>query len=205
MRRTTWAAVLFLAMAASGLAESSSPTMVGIPTARFNFVSTAQLQTEWCWAASVQMVLNWYNIPVTQTDVVNRIYHKTVDAAASENQIAEALSGFAYDRDGHKVHIHADRKTGIPSPELLVNQLSQQRPMLVTFHSTRKMLHAVVITSAEYTTNEQGGVHVTSLTYRDPNPTFQDRKVAGTVHLTGEELRKFVEKLSSYYMFTVKE
>lgn len=204
MRRFFWMAIVALVGAGTLLAEPGKPTVVGIPTAQFNFVSAAQMKTEWCWAASVQMVLNWYKIPVTQADVVNRIYHKTDDLAASENQITRALSGIAYDRRGHKLQVSAVRETGIPSPSLLISQLSREHPMLLTVHSEHRMLHAVVLTSAEYVTTGTG-IHVNSLTIRDPSPTFRERRGAATLRLSGEQLKHFVERISSYYVVTVRQ
>ena len=204
MRRLFSTAFVALVGVSTLLAEPAKPTVVGIPTAQFNFVSAAQLKTEWCWAASVQMVLNWYNIPVTQADVVNRIYHKTDDLAASENQITTALSGIAYDRHGHKLHVSATRETGIPSPDLVIGQLSREHPMLLTVHSEHRMLHAVVLTSAEYVSTSHG-IHVNSLTIRDPSPTFRDRHSAATLRLSGEELKHFVQRISSYYVVNIRQ
>jgi len=196
-----FAAVLF--GCAPLLAESSRPIEVGIPTTAFNFVSATQMQTEWCWAASVQMVLNWYDIPVKQSQVVERVYGKTVDAAASENEIASAMNGIALDRRGRKVHLHTVRYTGIPAVSVLVSEMQQKHPLLITFRSSKKMLHAVVLTSAEYTQTEQG-IHVTSLTFRDPNPTFHDRYEAGAIRVSGEKLNEFVQSISSYYLVSLK-
>src|ERR1035437_1788722 len=197
------AAAVLLLMLPSGFAASEKAVTVGIPSAQFNFVSAVQLRTEWCWAASVQMVLNWYDIPVRQTDVVNRVYHKTVDAAASENEITVALSGTAYDRTGHKVSLHAVRHHGTPPAELLIAELGHRRPMLMTLHSSRTMLHAVVVTSVEYIDSSQG-VRITAMTLRDPNPTFHDRRTAGAVRVSGRELTQFVHAISSYYLVSVK-
>lgn len=198
--KTQLAALLLLFLSASALAQR--PVSVGIPTARFNFVAVAQLHTDWCWAASVQMVLNWYNIPVTQTEVVDRIYGKPVDSAASENQIAVALTGYAFDRRGHKVNLHTVRYRGAPSTALLVEQLGHRRPMLITFRSTKTMLHAVVLTGAEYV-QDKNGLRLTALTVRDPSPTFRDRHSADTLHLTGTELAQFEKAISSYYVLSI--
>jgi hypothetical protein len=75
--------------------------------------------------------------------------------------------------------------------------------MLITVHADRKMLHAVVLTSAEYVTTDHG-LHITALTLRDPNPIFPEKHSAAALRLTGEELRHFVEKISSYYILSVK-
>src|ERR1700728_4718200 len=48
-----------------------APTYVGIPS--IIFTPAAQQQDEWCWAASIQMILSYYHIPVTQEMIVNQI------------------------------------------------------------------------------------------------------------------------------------
>ncbi|ABF41583.1 hypothetical protein Acid345_2582 [Candidatus Koribacter versatilis Ellin345] len=201
--RLKWIALVALAL--SAWAGAQKTTAVGIPSADFNFASAVQLKTDWCWAASVQMVLNWYHIPVKQTDVVGRIYGKPVDKAASEDEITVALSGTAYDRDHHKVLLRAKRIRGVPPTDLLVDELERQRPVLLTIRSTRTMLHAVVLTSAEYEVNKEGHIHVTSLTYRDPNPSIKSRKPATAIQLSGAELGHFVRSISSYYLVSMKK
>ena len=201
--RAPWIAAVVLAASSWGAAQKT--VTVGIPTADFNFVSAAQLRTEWCWAASIQMVLNWYGVPVKQSDVVGRIYGRTVDRAATEDAMARALRGTAYNRKHEKVRLYAERRQGIPPTGFLLDELGNRHPLLITFHSTRTMLHAVVITSAEYERNERGGVHVTALTFRDPNPTIKGRHPAGAIRLTGTELGKFANSISSYYVVDVEK
>ena len=46
----------------------------GILTQQFDFVAAAQQMDEWCWAASVQMILQYYEIPVTQEEIVARVF-----------------------------------------------------------------------------------------------------------------------------------
>jgi hypothetical protein len=201
MRAKVWVGTLLVFSAISAVAQK--PVTVGIPTAQFNFVSATQLHTDWCWAASVQMVLNWYNIPIRQSDVVKRIYGRLVDAAASEDEITIALSGTAYDRRDHAVHLESVRRRGVPSAGLLVTELGEKHPLLVTFRSTRTMLHAVVLTSAQYFTDGQG-IHLMALTFRDPNPTFQDRHTAESYRVTGAEMQRFLRAISSYYLVSVQ-
>lgn len=196
-----WMGIFLLLGAVSAVAQK--PVMVGIPTAQFNFASVTQLHADWCWAASVQMVLNWYNIPVRQSDVVKRIYGRLVDAAASEDEITVALSGTAYDRRDHRVHLASVRRRGDPPAGLLVKELGEKHPLLVTFRSTRTMLHAVVLTSAEYYSDGQG-IHLTALTFRDPNPTFQDRHAAQSFRVSGTDLQRFLRAISSYYLVSVQ-
>jgi hypothetical protein len=201
--KTLWASALFFGSISGALAVAPQPTTVGIPTSQFNFVAATQLRTEWCWAASIQMVLNWYNVPVKQADVVNRIYHRTTDLAATEDAMTLALSGTAYDRRGRKVFLHAERQQGAPSASLLIREMRDRHPMLVTVHSSRRMLHALVITSVD-TVSDKTGQTITAITFRDPRPTIRGRHAAGTVRVTGERLQRFLRTISSYYLVTVR-
>ncbi len=194
---------LFLVLVTVSAVAQKTMT-VGIPTAEFNFASAAQMRTEWCWAASIQMILNWYNVPVRQADVVDRIYGRTIDAAASEDAITKALTGTAYDRTQRKVHLSAHRYRGVPPSNWLLDELGRQHPVLVTFRSSKTMLHAVVLTSAEYETQRDGRVHITALTFRDPSPTIRGRKAAGAVRISGQQLARFVRSVSSYYEVSVR-
>ena len=88
-RRAQWtvaaaiAAVLFATWAASANPQApvsdepvtTGPTLtVGIPTETFNFVASTQRSTNWCWAASIQMTLNYYGVAITQEEIVARTY-----------------------------------------------------------------------------------------------------------------------------------
>lgn len=196
------AIALVALLVSSAAAATEKPVQVGIPTAEFNFVAATQMETEWCWAASVQMVLNWYGVPVQQSQVVKRIYGKPVDHAASEDEIAVALNGTAINRKGQKVYLHAKRKAGEPPTALLIREMSAEHPMLVTIHATKTMLHAVVITSVEFTQSADD-VEISAITFRDPNPTFHDRRGAAAYRLTGAKLDKFLRSISSYYLVSV--
>lgn len=202
-RRLIWPTILVLGLNALAFASAAKPVTVGIPTSQFNFVAATQMQTEWCWAASVQMILNWYNVPVKQSDVVNRIYHKTVDAAATEDSITVALSGTAYDRRARKVWLHAERRRGTPTVNELTSELSLRHPMLLTVHSTPRMLHAVVVTSIETIESGQGRT-ITAITFRDPKPNLRGRHTAGTIRVSGPEVTRFLRSISSYYLVSVK-
>jgi hypothetical protein len=202
-RNTLWAAALFFGSTFAAFAVTPQPATVGIPTSQFNFVAATQLRTEWCWAASIQMVLNWYNVPVKQADVVNRIYHKTTDVAATEDAMTLALSGTAYDRRGHKVFLHTERQQGTPSATLLISEMQNRRPMLVTVRSAHRMLHALVITSVD-TIPDKTGQTITAITFRDPRPTIRGRHAAGTFRVSGEQLQRFLHTISSYYLVTVR-
>ncbi len=195
---------LTIAILLLGFASGSSaapPISIGIPPAQFKVVAASQAKDEWCWAASIQMVLNWYGVAVKQKDVVQRIYGKTVNAAATESAVTEALSGTAYTRSGRQVTIYSAYRRGAPDPDVLMREMGKRHPILITFRTGKNRLHAVVITGAEYLPARRGPV-VTSLLIRDPSPT---RRHPGgeMIRVSGQNLIRFLPKINSYWLVEV--
>jgi len=178
------------------------PFYVGIPTASFNFVAASQTQNEWCWAASTQMILNWYNVPVTQPEIVQRVLGTVVDAPASDAMVSAALNGWGYARNGQTVIIRSAGYPGAPPPLTLINELSQQHPILLTFFSGPYTGHAVVITGASYIST-LWGPQITSLVIRDPYPTPQNVATEGRVEIAGANLGQFARAMRGYWLVSV--
>ena len=78
--------ILSLAILSPSFTNGQSITQIGqnyytagIPSEEFEFFSAAQStgrqrQANWCWAACVQMVLNYHGLHITQEQVVEKIY-----------------------------------------------------------------------------------------------------------------------------------
>lgn len=60
--------VLLVVPTVASLPVAAQLTVVGIPTDSFNKVYATQRNSEWCWAASIQMILNYYGINIAQED-----------------------------------------------------------------------------------------------------------------------------------------
>jgi hypothetical protein len=178
------------------------PFYVGIPTAAFNFAAASQTQNEWCWAASTQMILNWYNVPVTQPEIVQRVFGAVVDQPATDAVISAALNGWGYTRNGQTVIIRSVGYPGAPPPMTLINELSQQHPILLTFLSGPYSGHAVVITGASYI-NTQWGPQIISLVIRDPFPTPQTTMTQGRIEIAGPSLGQFANAMRGYWLVSV--
>ncbi len=179
------------------------PIYVGIPTTQFNFAAAAQQQNEWCWAASTQMILGWYGVPTTQPEIVQRVYGSVIDQAASDQVISAALNGWGRAVNGQVVTISSVVYPGPPPPMILINQLSQRHPVLLTFMSGPTSGHAVVITAASYI-NTQWGPQITSLVIRDPYPTPQNTANAGRVEIAGSSLTQLAAAMRGYWLVTVQ-
>src|ERR1041384_2557076 len=111
------ALLLVLAVAASTAtpAKGQQPSIqpiapgiwaAGIPSNEFEYFAAPQTnghqhQSNWCWAACVQMVLNYRGVAVTQEQVVQRIFGGAEpNIPGQPDQILTALSGWAVTANG---------------------------------------------------------------------------------------------------------
>ncbi len=186
MKKLTTTLLFIAAFAATVYAQSCQQTgmnqyMCGVPTQEFNFMKAnsvnggAQMQSNWCWAACIQMVLNYHNLNVNQTQVVQRIYGTTAaNQSANENQILNALQGWAPNNYGGVNRINA--VGGYTSVQQMITGLSNKAPLIVGLRGHAGCVgHAYVLTAIEYqnTYNMYGQcVQVPiKVVLRDPWPT----------------------------------
>jgi len=112
-------------------------------------VSGKMHQQNWCWAASIQMVLNYHGLYVTQEQVVTRLFGHTIDTPGRTSDVLAALSGWAPDTRGRLSRIHAQGYVLSIPPEVIVNDLARNRPLLLALKDD-SAAHMMVLISAEY-------------------------------------------------------
>ena len=66
-----------------------------------------QRESNWCWAACVQMVLQYHGLDVTQEQVVQRIFGDLRDRPATPEMVMHALNATAFSTKGIKARIAA--------------------------------------------------------------------------------------------------
>ncbi len=182
--------------------RSYAQQYVGIRTADFNFYAAAQQQNEWCWAASIQMILNYYGIPATQQEIVTRTYGIPVDQPGSDAAINGALNGWGRTVEGQIRTIHSANGQGLPTPDALLNELNQQHPILIAFATGPSSGHAVVVTAASYIPTPNGP-QIISLVIRDPWPSPFTMATDGRVEIAGPNLAMFAQTVRAYWLVTV--
>jgi len=193
---------LFVPLLLIAGAHAQNLTTVGIPTDEFDFVASTQQAREWCWAASTQMVLNWFDVDVRQADLVRRIKGRIVDQSATERDIDQALNGTVTLRSGKSATIHAVSVSGPADPQLIIKQLSQQNPMLLAVNTGPRSGHVCVLTAVRYHETRQGP-HIDSLIVRDPYPSADNIRNQGRVEISGPALTDFVCCISRSWMIHV--
>ncbi len=140
---------------------------VGIPFSRFNQVYARQKRSNWCWAAVTQMQLNYYGIPASQEEIVRRVYFLPVDQPVPITEVLSLLSGISYDRRG-RPHLlcSSDRVT----PAQLIEDLGNEKPLLVSLSTNGPVSHLCVITSVTFSFDAFGDLIFHSARIYNPEP-----------------------------------
>ena len=184
------AAAVFILQSLSSIpagAQVSTPSIrelgpgyfvAGVPGDEFDYfaaprVNGRQRQANWCWAATVQMVLNYHGLFVNQEQVVARIYGALVDRPAVPEQILDALRGWAPDVRGRFSAISATPV--VYSGSEIVGDLALRWPLIVGL-AGQPVGHAYVLTAAYYRVDRFNQPVITHVVLRDPWPFSPSRQ-----------------------------
>jgi len=145
----------------------------GVPSAQFDFFAARghqgrQRQQNWCWAACVQMTLNYHGLRVSQEEVVQRVFGAQVDRPGTPQMILAALSGWAPDQRGRYSVIHATPY--VMRGSTIVRDLANRWPLIIGLRG-QPVGHAYVLTGVYYTVNPYNNEPVFQhVILRDPWP-----------------------------------
>lgn len=189
-RRFGYVVIFLLVFAATSRGDIAqigpNSYVAGVRSDQFEFftapyVSGRQRQENWCWAACVQMVLNYHGLIVSQEQIVQRVFGQQVNQAADRNQILQALSGWAFDLRGRASVIKASPYVW---DEAIINDLAYRWPLIVGLKTDSGDGHAYVLTAAQfhYESYFTGYSYVSRpvldyVVLRDPSPYAQSRQV----------------------------
>lgn len=126
----------------------------------------------WCWAASIQMILNYHNIMVSQEDIVFNVFGRLQTRGANDELMTIALNRWIGPIYGQRVKYFY----GIPDTNMLINHINSNNPVIVVYDTdiSRGLRHAVVISGV----NNIGNT-INSVVVHDPFPSKQNLAVNG--------------------------
>ena len=157
--------------------------VAGVPTDEFDAwaaesVSGNQRQSNWCWAACSQMILNYHGLYVTQEQIVTKIYGGLIDQPANEEQIKRALSGWAPNVQGRTSNIYC--QSGLTNVNEMTQALAYKWPLIVGMKVPESGIgHAYVMTAIYYTTDQYNNTIPEKVVLRDPMPGKDGRLEVG--------------------------
>ncbi len=175
-------------LASANLAKAQQPSIhqigpgvwvAGIPSGEFEYFAAPQTeghqrQSNWCWAATVQMVLNYRGVPVSQEQIVQRIFNGSVpNVPGQPDQILTALSGWAFTRNGQRVMLSSSPFAFDDSE--IVRDLAGRWPIVVGVRSSPNSGHALVLTAVTYQVDQWNRPIVLTAILRDPWPNSPSR------------------------------
>ncbi len=170
---------------------------VGIQSSKMNFYAASQRNSNWCWAASIQMVLNYYGVDISQEQIVARTYGsdpygRLPNWAGSFPAITANLNNWNVDNAGNPYVVASSMNWGAPTPSVLLRELSQGHPVLAGYRSGPGSGHAVVITAASFLQTRSGPV-IASVVVRDPWPSPENVGNYGRVEYPGAQFASVIE------------
>jgi len=173
---------------------------IGIPSETLNYCAASQQKSQWCWAATIEMVLRYYGLEVSQEAIVARSYGTDAygnlpDLSASYDLINANLNNWSVDANGNSYKIEAQMGFGAPNPDVLFEELAQGSPIIVGYETPQGTGHAVVITAAGFV-----GDVITDLVVRDPFPSNTNIQNLGRVVY---DARSFASRIEVYWLIRV--
>jgi hypothetical protein len=139
-----------------------------VTAASFAQTYQAQQMSQWCWAASIANIFRYYKHPVSQAEIVQRVYGTTVNLPAfTGSVIAQQVNRVWRDNNGQRFRAKLtaaydfDAHVFAINNQFMVSELANGRPFLVA-----NTHHCMVATAVDYTPFRVVGVGVF-----DPWPT----------------------------------
>lgn len=126
-------------------------------------VTAQQEDSQWCWAACIEMVFRYYGYRVRQQRIVSDTWGSLVNMPGRPDQILANLNRPWIDDRKRKFAVMGDAYSA--NPLTAANDLSDNMPLIIGTHS-----HAVVLTAMRLARNVQGRLSVLAAMVRDPWP-----------------------------------
>ncbi len=150
-----------------------------------DFFAHAQEKTNWCWAASIQTILGYHNVLLSQTEIVDRTFGKNQTGelpnfVGSVQVISDNLNNWEIDLLKRPIKINSVFYPYAPTPNELINFLKNKQPIYISYKSSLSTNHAIVITSCRYI-ETNGSYNIIDFTARDPWPSVENVNSDGIV------------------------
>lgn len=148
--------------------------VAGVSTEKFNWVAanSRQRANNWCWAACIQMVLNYHGLYITQEDIVRQCYGGLYDKPGGYEEFALGLNRWAYNNRGSISKVSFNSYP--TNSNEIVNFLSSNWPLIVGINTGGDVGHAYVLTAIYYSigTDQYGNTIALpeKVVLRDPSP-----------------------------------
>ena len=203
MNRKIYPILFVLLMVASANLHAQDLKYEGVSSKKMNYTASTQNNSQWCWAASIQMVLKYYGVQVTQEQIVERSFGvkrngQLPNLTASPEVITANLNKWGVDNKGQRYRVKATWGRNAPRPDLLLREMEANHPVIIGYEGNEGG-HAVVITAVGFL-NTQGGPSIEEIVVRDPWPSRRNSRRRGRIVYDG---LNFANKIGDYWFIRV--
>lgn len=134
--------------------------------------SDTQHASQWCWAASIEGIFNYYGHFVPQEEIVKQTWGSIVNQPGQPEQILQALNRTWTDANGDEFEV----KSQLINQDfaIVAQELAADHPLIVG-----SLGHAMILTALEYDVDIYSRGNVTNAIVRDPWP-YNNRRRALT-------------------------
>ncbi|MGD9667837.1 MAG: papain-like cysteine protease family protein [Hyphomicrobiaceae bacterium] len=141
--------LLLFVFSGIGLASNNARAAFYIVESIADRQTTKKQQTPvWCWAAAIEMVLASGKVMWSQVDIVNRVKGFPKLETASSGEITQMLNSWNFDYNGKIWRSKAKYYQGALPASVLIHELKNQWPVIVTYSTGPASGHAVVVYAA---------------------------------------------------------
>jgi len=137
--------------------------VAGIPEDRMNMVFAYQQASEWCWAASIQMVFAYWGHVLSQQEIVRQTWGVLTNMPAQPGQLVADLNRRWIGSSGEAFTSAADVFSA--NGATAAQDLAGEMPLIIG-----SLGHAMVLTAVSYDRAPNGAGSVTGALVRDPWP-----------------------------------
>jgi len=142
-----------------------------IETSKFIYYVARQEYDNWCWAACIQMVLNYQGIKISQNDIVRKAFGAIVNRPAGCQVMTSAADNWNYGG----VVIKAWHQTDTDQFEL-IDDLANKYPVIIGLNMPNQNIgHAYVLTAIYFQYNDSKKKIPYKVALRDPWPDNPSR------------------------------
>jgi len=152
------------ALVCSAVSPTVEACTAGIRSSLANIsMSRPQQQSNWCWAACIQMVFRYNGLRISQAKIVEEVFGARVNQPGEPEQIVDALNRTWTDEDNDNYDVEGDIYT--VSPGTAAQDLAADFPLIIG-----SLGHAMVLSAVSFYRDAYGNGQIVNAMVRDPWP-----------------------------------
>ncbi len=137
----------------------------------YRWFQKKQKQSNWCWAACLQMILRTHDIKVSQKELVKQAFNDVVNRKLHSADIVSTFNDRRYKSSSNDSIYRLYVRRKYCTERELINHLHSQRPLMVGLENYQDGGHAYVLRAIYFTQDIRGNIWIDKVILVDPSPS----------------------------------